>query len=208
MPKCHGIAANGKPQSDKETVSPAVGFQDPCVHHHSLPPAFDGSITSPYCSSSRAKSKTNGASLRQSRGARTCRNEPSRCDSSGQTESETPSACGKWCKTGIPSPSFGYATVQQWNGKYGMQGSKSGRLEQSYFIREISAVYSMRVFATFCLSSGAVLPLYTPSRAALDVYMQTLLKHHPCIHLSKKEQNKGILMTDEKPSHFVTEADE
>lgn len=48
MPKCGGIAANGKflsPDDDSETtVSPTACFQDPGVHRHSPPPAFDSSI--------------------------------------------------------------------------------------------------------------------------------------------------------------------
>lgn len=47
MPKCGGIAANGKfllRDSDSEaTVSPTAFFQDLCIHRHS-PPAFDSSI--------------------------------------------------------------------------------------------------------------------------------------------------------------------
>lgn len=80
-----------------------------------------------------------------------------------------------------------------------------------YFIKETSAVYRMRVFATFCLSSGAVLPLYAPSSQSC---LRSLHTGTPSLHtlqqpsFSKKEQNKGILMACEKPSHFVTEARE
>lgn len=87
-------------------------------------------------------------------------NLPSTAGQQCQKQSETLSVCGKWCETGTLSPSFSCVTVQLWNGRHGMQGSGVGA---KYFIKETSAVYSMRVFATFSLSSGSVLPLYTPS---------------------------------------------
>lgn len=161
MPKCHGIAANGKLQSpqgerEKTTVNPAVCFQGPCIHHHPLSPAFDGSITSPYCSCSTANRKIKGQSTGKSTGARTF---PAQQGSSGQEQPETLPVCGTWCEAGILSPSFG--CVSYGMADMGCRGV-SGRLEQCS-IKETSAVYSMRVFATFCLSSGAALPLYTPS---------------------------------------------
>lgn len=80
MPKCCGIATNGKLLSPQgvwgTTVSPAVCFQDLCVHHHPLFPASDGSITSPYCPCSRASTRTNEASPRWSTGKSTGAREP------------------------------------------------------------------------------------------------------------------------------------
>lgn len=138
------------------------------LHSSWLSPAFDGSITSPYCSCSWANRKTCGASLRQSTGkstgARTCRNEPSQHSRAAVIRSsQKPFLCvGHGVRLeSCPHPlavspcSYGMADM----GCRGVEWETWAKC----LIKETSAVYSMRVFATFCLSSGAVLPLYTPS---------------------------------------------
>lgn len=219
MPECCGIAANSKllwPQGDRgTTASHAVCFRDPWIHHHPPSPVFDGSITSPYCSCSRANSKTNGVSLRQSTrkstGARTCRNEPSQhsraavarknqkpflhVGNGARLESRPHHLAKSLCNNGMVNMGCRGLEWQTW---------------AKYFIKETSVVYSMRVFATVCLSSGAVLPLYTPSSQSCLRCLHPNTTETPSLHtlqqpsFSKKEQNKEILLTYEKPSHFVT----
>lgn len=141
MPKCGGIAAIGKllsPQGDRETTdSPTVCFQDPCIHHHPLSPAFDGCIT---CSTFPTAEPTVKQRRSPSGRAQGRAQEPESAgmnlhSTAGQqwSETETPSACGNWCNTEILSSSCAYVTVQQWNGKHGMQGSGVGALGKVFY---------------------------------------------------------------------------
>lgn len=224
------IAANYKflpPDDDSETtISPTVCFQDPCVHHHRPPPAFDSSIPlSTVPSAEPTVSKVRGVALRQSTGnstaTRTWTNEPPRHRARN---------CGHKLLAVLPGSTARcmWGKVLGWNPiliiwlchqavmwRQTQDAEEwSRRLRGKYFIKETSPVCEwehLQHFACLQLLFSPYIHLAVRTSSDLSLHSSALLNCHSCTHYnnpSPRQQNnkmRGMLITHEKPPHFVTE---